>query len=103
VHDQWYLTPSQSLYYFVNKGALSVEPNTQFIVFILQQASRITSERESLEILNMSKGGKILQTTNKEIELFQQDIDNDLQEIDSIQRQNQSIIGKVVDSKTRDN
>jgi peptidoglycan hydrolase CwlO-like protein len=51
----------------------------------------------------MGKGGKRLQTTNQEIELLQQDLDNALQEIDRLQKQNQSIIGKVAEFRTRDN
>jgi hypothetical protein len=48
----------------------------------------------------MGKGGKRLQTTNQEIELLQQDIDDDLQEIDKLQKKNNAIIGKVVEFKS---
>jgi hypothetical protein len=45
----------------------------------------------------MGKGGKILQTNNQEIELLQQDLDDALQEIYRLQKQNHSIIGKVAE------
>jgi len=51
----------------------------------------------------MGKGGKKIQTTNQEIDLLQQDLDNALQEINMLQKQNQSIIGKVAEFKTREN
>ena len=50
----------------------------------------------------MNKGRKILQTTNQEIELLQQDLDDSLQEINRLQKQNQSIIVKVAEFITRD-
>ena len=51
----------------------------------------------------MGKGGKRLQTTNQEIELLQQDLEDALQEIDRLQKINQSIIRKVLKFKTRNN
>jgi peptidoglycan hydrolase CwlO-like protein len=51
----------------------------------------------------MGKGGKRLQTSNQEIELLQQDLEDALQEIDRLQKQNQSIIGKVEEFMTQDN
>ena len=51
----------------------------------------------------MGKGRKRLQTTNQEIELLQQHLDNALEEIYMLQKQNQSIIGKVAKFRTQDN
>ena len=51
----------------------------------------------------MGKGGKRIQTANQEIELLQQDLEDALQEIDRLKKQNQSIIGKVAEFRTRDN
>jgi peptidoglycan hydrolase CwlO-like protein len=75
VHDRLYLTPC------------------------VYCAYSLASERESL-IFKMGKGGKRLQTTNQEIELLQQDLDDALQEIDRLQKQNNSIIGKVAEFRS---
>jgi len=51
----------------------------------------------------MGKWGKMIQTTNQEIELLQLDLDDALQEIDKLHKQNNSIIDKVAEFRSWDN
>lgn len=51
----------------------------------------------------MGKWGKRLQNSNHEIELLQQDLDDALQEIDGLKKQNNSMMGKVTKLIGHDN
>lgn len=61
----------------------------------------LVTKHESLAILKVGKGGKRLQIANHETVL--QDLEDVLQEIDKLEKQNNSMMGKVAELRSQDN